>query len=259
MILKKIKTRLLIIVGIITIGIVILPANASQCISGISLEDNYKNYDHVFSGRVESIDYSPPTNVTLWVYNTWKGNITQYMSVTTPIHDPLLGFLFVKGEEYLIFSESGYWTNNMTNVYGCSPSGLLSQSHDAIMQLEEITNYTNSKKLCNSDRVACYNDQIVCDRSGWDCRGGGDSTGVFSKVIELPEPVEPTHTKEELAKTSILCIGGYKQAGLECVPEDTLTISYGHQWILTILLMIIVLIAISIGIIFGVKAWRKRK
>lgn len=36
-------------------------------------------------------------------------------------------------------------------------------------------------------------------------------------------------------------------------------ISYGHQWILTILLMIVILIAIPVGIIFGVKIWRKRK
>ena len=254
------KTRLLIIVGVVLVLINVNSAYASQCIGGITLEDNYKSHDYIFSGRVESIDYSQaPTNVTLWVYNTWKGNTTQYLSVTAPIHDPLLGFLFVEGEEYLIFSESGYWTNNMTSVYGCSPSGLLSQSHDIIMQLEEITNYTNSKKPCNSDRVACYADQIVCDRSGWDCRGGGDSTGVFSKVIELPEPVEPTPTKEELAKTSILCIGGYKQAGSECVPDDTLTISYGHQWILKVVLIITIVAAITIGIIFGMRSWRKRK
>lgn len=36
-------------------------------------------------------------------------------------------------------------------------------------------------------------------------------------------------------------------------------ISYGHQWILTILLMIVVLIAISVGIIFSIKIWRNRK
>ena len=36
-------------------------------------------------------------------------------------------------------------------------------------------------------------------------------------------------------------------------------ISYGHQWILTIVLMIAALIAISVGVIFGVKIWRKRR
>lgn len=97
------------------------------------------------------------------------------------------------------------------------------------------------------------------DGEGWDCRRGGDSTGVFSKVIELPESVEPTPTNEELAKASILCIGGYKQSGSECVPDDTLTISYGHQWILKIILIIAILIAIPLGVILGVKVWRKRK
>ncbi len=236
-----------------------LDAHASQCIGGLTLEDNYKSYDYIFSGRVESIDYSKaPTNVTLWVYNTWKGNTTQYMSVAELFpKDPLLGFLFVEGQDYLIFSSSDNRIN-MSTVNGCSPSGSLEESHDIVMQLEEITNYTNSKKPCNSDRVACYADQIVCDRSEWDCRSG-DSTGVFSKVIELPEPVEPIPTKEELAKASILCIGGYKQYGSECVPDDTLTISYGPQWILKIILIIAILIAISLGVILGVKVWRKRK
>ena len=36
-------------------------------------------------------------------------------------------------------------------------------------------------------------------------------------------------------------------------------ISYGHQWILIIILMILILVGVSIGIIYGVKAWRKRK
>jgi hypothetical protein len=36
-------------------------------------------------------------------------------------------------------------------------------------------------------------------------------------------------------------------------------ISYGHQWIITIIFIISVLIAISAGIIFSIKIWRKRK
>jgi len=112
---------------------------ASQCIGGITLEENYKNYDYIFSGKVISIDNSKaPTKVTLQVYNTWKGNTTQYMSVAVPFpDDPLYGFLFVEGQDYLIFSESGYW-GNLTGVNGCSPSGPLSQSHIVEMQLEKI-------------------------------------------------------------------------------------------------------------------------
>jgi len=36
-------------------------------------------------------------------------------------------------------------------------------------------------------------------------------------------------------------------------------ISYGHQWVLTIILVVLILIAIPLGIILGVKVWRKRK
>lgn len=36
-------------------------------------------------------------------------------------------------------------------------------------------------------------------------------------------------------------------------------ISYGYQWTLKVLLIIIILIVIFIGIVFGVKSWRKRK
>jgi len=73
-----------------------------------------------------------------------------------------------------------------------------------------------------------------------------------------PEPTEPVLTREQLADAIIDCIEGYKQVGPECVP-DVLTISYGHQWILKIVLILLVLIAISVGIIVGVKVWRKRK
>lgn len=73
------------------------------------------------------------------------------------------------------------------------------------------------------------------------------------------EPIEPTPTKEETANSQILCIGGYKQSGSECVPKDTLSISYGHQWILKIILVIAILIAIPVGMILGVRVWRKRK
>ena len=40
---------------------------------------------------------------------------------------------------------------------------------------------------------------------------------------------------------------------------NNFTISYGHQWILKIILIVIILIVISIGTILGIKMWRKRK
>ena len=36
-------------------------------------------------------------------------------------------------------------------------------------------------------------------------------------------------------------------------------ISYGNQWILIIILMVLILIGMSVGIILGVKFWKKRK
>ena len=43
-------------------------------------------------------------------------------------------------------------------------------------------------------------------------------------------------------------------------PESSMSgISYGHQWVMTIIFIIFVLIAISAGIIFGIKIWRKRQ
>lgn len=74
-----------------------------------------------------------------------------------------------------------------------------------------------------------------------------------------PEHVEPVLTREQLADALILCIEGYKQVGPECVPDDVLTISYGHQWILKIVLILLVLIVISVGVVIGVNVWRKRK
>lgn len=236
-----------------------LDAYASQCITGITLEDNYKNYDYIFSGRVESIDYVNPIKVQFYTHQSWKGNVTDSMVVNTAFSsDPVLGFQFEEGKHYLVFASNDFWVDHPT-VRGCSPTKLLLESKDDVLQLQQLTNFTHPLRACTSDRSACFQNELICDPVGWDCRGGGDSTGVFSEIIELPEPVEPTPTKEETANSQILCIGGYKQSGSECVPDDTLTISYGHQWILKIILIIAILIAIPVGIILGVRVWRKRK
>ena len=78
-----------------------------------------------------------------------------------------------------------------------------------------------------------------------------------SRIINEAEPVEPI--EEMFEDTFIECVEGYKQADSGCVPDEALTISYGHQWALTIILIILVLITISVGLIVGLKIWRKRK
>jgi hypothetical protein len=77
----------------------------------------------------------------------------------------------------------------MTSVSGCSPSGLLSQSHDTIMQLEEITNYTNSKK--------------PCDYTGREC---GDSTGIFKEIIKISDAVQAFNFSETVLIGKILSV-----------------------------------------------------
>ena len=78
-----------------------------------------------------------------------------------------------------------------------------------------------------------------------------------SRIINDTEHVEST--EEMFEDVFIECAEGYKQVDSECVPDDVLTISYGHQWALKIILIVLVLIAISVGIIVGLKIWRKRK
>ncbi|MCA9828693.1 MAG: hypothetical protein KC444_09980 [Nitrosopumilus sp.] len=78
-----------------------------------------------------------------------------------------------------------------------------------------------------------------------------------ARIINEPEHVEPT--EEVLEDAFIECVEGYKQVDSQCVPDDVLMISYGHQWALKIILIILVLITMSVGIILGLKIWRKRK
>jgi len=77
-----------------------------------------------------------------------------------------------------------------------------------------------------------------------------------ARIINEPEYVEPNEVLED---AFIECAEEYKQVDSQCVPDDVLTISYGHQWALKIILIILVLITISVGTILGLKIWRKRK
>ena len=206
------KTRLLVIIGIITIGIVILPANASQCISGISLEDNYKNYDHIFSGRVESIDYSNPIKVQFYLHQSWKGNGTDPVIVNTAFSsDPVLGFQFVEGKHYLVFASNSFGGDHPT-VTGCSPTKLLSESKDTVLQLQQLTNFTHPLRACTSDRSACFQNELICDPTGWNC---GTSEGIFA-IVEEPEPTEE--------QVNIECGTGASCASVHIPESNTVTV-----------------------------------
>lgn len=188
------KTRLLIFLVLIMSNTgFISHAYASQCISGISLEDNYKNYDYVFSGMVESIDYANPIKVQFYIHQSWKGNVTDPMIVNTAFSsDPVLGFQFEEGKHYLVFASNDFWVDHPT-VRGCSPTKLLSESKDDVLQLQQLTNFTHPLRACTSDRSACFQNELICDPKRWDC---GTSEGIFT-TVEEPEPTEEQFSEED--------------------------------------------------------------
>jgi len=71
----------------------------------------------------------------------------------------------------------------------------------------------------------------------------------FEPVIE-PEPIL---TKKQLADGQIFCIGGYKQVGSECVPDDGLKIFNYEIFYVVLLIILIVIFSVIIYV------WRKRK
>ena len=230
------KTRLLIIIGIATIGIVILPVNASQCISGISLEDNYKNYDHIFSGRVESIDYSNPIKVHFYLHQSWKGNVTDPVIVNTAFSsDPVLGFQFVEGKHYLVFASNDFWVGHPT-VTGCSPTKLLSESKDTVSQLQQLTNFTHPLRACTSDRSACFQNELICDPAGWDC---GTNDGI-STMVEEPEPIDDP-------------------ANIECGAGESCAFGHNPESNTVTIILILLIAGIILAIILAVWTSYKRK
>lgn len=161
------KTRLLLLILLVliisNIGF-ISHVYASQCISGIPLEDNYKTYDHIFSGIVTSINDDASPQVTLLVYQSWKGNVTAPMIVMPYVMDFPIGFQFFEGERYLVFAED-IEGRAYPLVTGCGPTKLLSKSNDTILQLQQLTNFTHPLSPCSSE-IGCYvREPNICDTS----------------------------------------------------------------------------------------------
>lgn len=87
-----------------------------------------------------------------------------------------------------------------------------------------------------------------------------ENTWVIMPPYHEPYPEPKTMPNEKFPSGAIVdCIGGFHFNGTACVPDDLLEISYGHQWFLKIILIITILIVMIVGIIVGVKVWRRRK
>jgi len=67
------------------------------------------------------------------------------------------------------------------------------------------------------------------------------------------ESIELVLTKKQLADGQIFCIGGYKQVGSECVPDDGSKI-FNYEIFYVVLLIILTVIFLII-----IYLWRKRK
>lgn len=201
------KNKLLIIFTLIVIPQIgfMSHTDASQCITGRTLEDQFNEYDYIFSGKVISInileqDIEPedvfpvddngepiepdlslsltPTEVTLQVFHSWKGNITDQIIVKPFVTMEPLGFEFIDGKSYLVFAENIEWSSYPV-VTGCSNTKPLSQAYKIIQFVEELV---NSDSQSEKHIEVNYND--FRDTSGEIICKGYSSGGGF---LEYPE------------------------------------------------------------------------
>ncbi|QLH07062.1 hypothetical protein C5F50_08270 [Nitrosopumilus ureiphilus] len=164
--------------------------SASQCISGKSLEDHFDDSDYVFSGKVISINileqnvepketflvddkWEPiepdlslsltPAEVTIQVFYSWKGNVTDKIIVKPFVTMEPLGFQFIDGESYLVFAENIEWSDYPV-VTGCGNTKPLSESFDTIRLVEQLANSDSQSEKdievnCNDYKDA--SDEII--------------------------------------------------------------------------------------------------
>lgn len=217
-----VKIRLLIItvwiILISSMSFIIDNAYASQCIDGIPLEENYKNYEYIFSGLAESIDHTNPIQVQFYVHQSWKGNVTGSMIVNTAFaSDPVLGFQFEEGKHYLVFASNDFRIDHPT-VTGCSPTKLLSESKDTILQLQQLTDFTHQLRMCTSDRTACFEHDNICDPAGWEC---ADSETIFDIDSPLKQIKSGITIDEIKCKNGLVIVAKSINNSPACVKPET--------------------------------------
>jgi hypothetical protein len=112
-----------------------------------------------------------------------------------------------------------------------------------------------NKRQCDLLDGTWYDDRELCDSK----YAPVEYRFQFGPAINNEES-EPELMHDEFPLGAIVdCVGGFHFNGTSCIPDDVLTISYGHQWTLKIILIIVLLTGFAIGIVFSIKFWRKRK
>ncbi len=146
--------KMLLNISIITVLLsVIWPCD---CAPPPSPEDAYEMADVVFSGEVTNVieDWNNLIKeVSIDVYDVWKGSIGSQIIILTGIDDGICGYNFQVNEEYLIYGNySGdyIWTNI------CTRTNLLDYA-------SEDLDYLNQLSICDSGYTEydgeCYYDE----------------------------------------------------------------------------------------------------
>jgi hypothetical protein len=105
----------------------------------------------------------------------------------------------------------------------------------------------DKKEECDKLNGTWYDERKLCDSK---------YAPVEYRFQFGPEPMP----NEKFPPGAIVdCISGFHFNGTACVPDNVLEISYGHQWLLKIFLIMTMLIVAIVGIIIGVKVWWNRK
>lgn len=112
---------------------------ACKCVQPGSPSEELEKFDAVFAGLVFSIEhsfdlsaasYTPEDRTTVGfdVNIVWKGNVFKDMYITTPPTGGSCGFVFVEGEEYIVYGSDSHYGDDSYTVGICSRTALLGQA-----------------------------------------------------------------------------------------------------------------------------------
>ncbi len=120
-------------------------AYACSCMQPLSPNEEMSNYDVVFSGKVIDVkdvnldspsrSSADPILITIEVYNVWKGDKNEEITVKTALTSASCGFPFVENEEYIVYATTADDNGKILEVNSCSRTGLLA---DAVEELDKL-------------------------------------------------------------------------------------------------------------------------
>jgi len=131
-----------------------------DCAPPPSPEDAYSSADVVFSGQVTNIieDWNNLLKeVSIDVYDVWKGTIQNQVIILTGIDDGICGYNFEVNEEYLIYGNySGdfIWTNI------CTRTNLLENAEEDLDYLNSLNNTQCDDGYTEYENECYYNDDL---------------------------------------------------------------------------------------------------